>query len=45
MNKLPILENAYLIIKNGLIEDYGQMQNLPSNFDGEVNDLTGKIVY
>ena len=44
MNNLPILENAYLIIKNGLIEDYGQMQNLPSNFDGEVNDLTGKIV-
>ena len=31
MNKLPILENAYLITKNGLIEDYGQMQNLPSN--------------
>ena len=44
MNNLPILENAYLIIKNGLIEDYGQMQNLPSNFNGEVNDLIGKIV-
>ena len=44
MNKLPILENAYLIIKNGLIEDYGQMQNLPENFNGEVNDLKGKIV-
>ena len=44
MNKLPILENAYLITKNGLIEDYGQMQNLPINFNGETKDLTGKIV-
>lgn len=44
MNELPILENAYLIIKNGLIEDYGQMQNLPANFNGEIKDLAGKIV-
>ena len=45
MSKLPFLENAYLIIKNGLIEDYGRIQNLPSNFDSEVNDLIGKIIY
>ena len=45
MNNLPILENAYLIIENGLIEDYGQMQNLPENFNGEVNDLKVKLFY
>jgi imidazolonepropionase len=44
MKNLPCLENAYLIIKNGLIEDYGLMENLPANFDGQINDLTGKIV-
>lgn len=44
MKNLPCLENAYLIIKNGLIEDYGLMENLPADFDGQINDLTGKIV-
>ena len=43
MKNLPCLENAYLI-KNGLIEDYGLMENFPADFDGQINDLTGKIV-
>ena len=30
MATLPVLENAYLIIHNFLIEDYGSMDTLPA---------------
>ena len=30
MALLPEIENAYLIISNGLIADFGLMKNLPS---------------
>jgi imidazolonepropionase len=46
MDKLPILENAFLYITNGLITDYGLMQNLPEFYSNksEIIDCTGKIV-
>src|SRR5437867_10306194 len=42
---LPIIENAYLIIEDGVIVEYGEMQNLKSdpdnyrdrNFKSEIN--------
>jgi imidazolonepropionase len=34
---LPILENAYLLIEDGLISDYGKMENLPASLAG-MND-------
>ncbi|WP_406684940.1 imidazolonepropionase [Seonamhaeicola sp. MEBiC1930] len=44
MNILPTIKDAYLLIENGLISDFGSMSDCPnSNFD-EVIDCTGKMV-
>ena len=37
---LPCIENAYLVIKNGIIADYGKMDNLP--WKEEINDQENK---
>lgn len=37
---LPTIENAFLLIKNGLIEDYGAMQQLP--YEPEQNTIDAK---
>lgn len=43
---LPVLENAYLIIHNGLIEDYGSMDKLPTAASAiTVIDATGRFVF
>lgn len=43
---LPVLENAYLIIHNGLIEDYGSMDTLPAAASAiTVIDATGRFVF
>lgn len=46
MDHLPLLENAYLITKNDLIDDYGLMSNLNQNLNSfdKVIDCKGKIV-
>lgn len=41
---LPTIKNAFLILKDNLIEDYGSMENLPDINADEVIDATGKIV-
>jgi imidazolonepropionase len=41
---LPTIKNAYLLLKNDLIADYGSMDNLPENKPDKVIDATGKIV-
>ncbi len=44
MDASPSLENAFVSIKNGVIDDFGSMENAPSTgFDSEI-DATGKIV-
>lgn len=44
MNVLPTIKDAYLIAQNGLISDFGTMENCPTaTFDAEV-DVTGKII-
>ena len=44
MAELPVLDNAWMLIENGLIHSFGKMDNCPSNAD-EVIDATGKLVF
>lgn len=41
---LPTIKNAYLLIKDNLIADFGPMENLPTKTADTVIDATGKIV-
>lgn len=41
---LPTIKNAYLLIKDNLIADFGSMENLPVLKADTVIDATGKIV-
>jgi imidazolonepropionase len=44
--QLPCIENAYLIIKNGIIAEYGKMDALPWIDDGSdtIIDATGQFI-
>lgn len=44
MQQLPCIDNAFLIIENDRIYDFGAMANCPINFKGETVDLKGKLV-
>jgi imidazolonepropionase len=44
MAKLPTIKNAFLILKNNLIEDFGSMDNLPKINADKAIDATGKVV-
>ena len=44
MAVLPTIKNAYLVIKNGLISDFGSMDQLPAFQADQTIDATGKIV-
>lgn len=44
MAVLPSLKNAFLILKDNLIEDFGSMENLPEIKADKVIDATGRIV-
>ena len=41
---LPTIKNAFLIIKDNLIEDFGSMENLPDVKADKIIDATGKVV-
>lgn len=43
MKELPTIKNAFLIVENGKVTDFGAMQNCP-NIDAEVVDVVGKIM-
>ncbi|MEQ8924765.1 MAG: imidazolonepropionase, partial [Fulvivirga sp.] len=45
MAKLPVLENAYLTIENGLVADYGPMDLLPKITANQVIDAEGRFVF
>lgn len=46
MSELPVLPNSYLAIKNGIIEDFGSMENLPSASNAsEIVDAAGRFVF
>ena len=41
---LPSIKNAFLIIKDNLIEDFGSMENLPKINADKIIDATGKVI-
>lgn len=45
MANLPVIDNAFLYIKNGKIADYGSMAELTINSAEEVIDATGRFVF
>jgi imidazolonepropionase len=44
MAVLPTIKNAFLVIKDNLIADFGSMEDLPEIKADEIIDATGKIV-
>lgn len=44
MQELPIIENAFLLVKNGIITDFGEMINCPNSNLTETIDVTGKLI-
>jgi len=44
MNQLPSIENAWLLIEDGIIVDYGGMKDIPNVEGFKPIDCTGKIV-
>ena len=44
MANLPLLRNAFLLIENDLITDFGLMDNCPTLPDAKIMDATGKVV-
>ncbi|MBE8726551.1 imidazolonepropionase [Flavobacterium hungaricum] len=44
MAELPTIKNAFLFLKDGLIEDFGSMENLPKINADKIIDATGKVV-
>ncbi len=44
MSTVPSIENAYLILKDDKIEDFGKMTDLDVSIEGEKIDCTGKTV-
>ena len=46
MQKLNTIENAYLLIEEGRIADFGKMSDYKAdNFNGQTIDATGKMVF
>ncbi len=44
MNQLPSIKNAWLLLENKIISDFGKMEDLRDVQDCETIDCTGKIV-
>lgn len=44
MKELPTIKNAYLLIENNIISDYGEMKNCPTISVDSTIDATGKMV-
>lgn len=44
MKELPIIQNAYLLVDDGVIADYGTMNHCPKIHVEEVVDATGKMI-
>ena len=44
MNELPTIKNAYLIVEDGIIADFGKMNKCPTISVDEIVDATGKMI-
>ncbi len=45
MSVLPILENAFLVVKDGLIQDYGKMDQMPQGSVDLILDASNRFVF
>lgn len=45
MAQMPVISNAYLMIKDGLIADYGRMEDLPVISAHNTLDASGEFVF
>jgi len=45
MGELPVLSDSYLLLSDGLILDYGKMENVPSLKASEKIDASGRFVF
>jgi len=45
MGELPVMTNSYLLLSDGLISDYGKMENLPSISAENTIDASGRFVF
>ena len=43
MRVLPTLKNAFLLVENDIIKDFGTMKDCP-NIDAEIVDATGRMI-
>lgn len=43
MGKLPTIKNAYLLVEDNRIADFGKMENCPTNIEKEI-DITGQMI-
>ncbi|MCF6280376.1 MAG: imidazolonepropionase [Flavobacteriaceae bacterium] len=44
MKHLPTIKNAYLLVENGLISDFGTMKSCPKTNVEKIIDATGKMI-
>ncbi|NCO62914.1 MAG: imidazolonepropionase [Flavobacteriales bacterium] len=44
MNKLPTIKNAFLVVEDGLIANFGNMENCPKQPFSKVIDASGKMM-
>ncbi len=44
MNEIPSLKNAFLLIENGFISDFGKMSNIPKGKHFEIIDASGRTI-
>lgn len=44
MQELPTLQDAYLVVEDGLIAEFGPMNHCPDDNQSETIDATGKII-
>ena len=44
MSQLPIIENAFLLVENDKIVDFGNMSDIPNISADEIIDASGKVV-
>ena len=45
MNEIPSLKNAFLLIENGLISDFGRMSNIPKGKHFEEVIILGLMLH
>jgi imidazolonepropionase len=45
MTELPVLQNSFIALKDGVIASFGSMNELPAQQAGQVIDASGKFVF